>query len=188
MDLGTLMQRIQEGDREAFATLYARYNKTVYRIAFEALGNEQKAVEIVKLVFKEMYQTIRDKGPYLGDLYGWLDALTAKQLRLQQFAKTRPAGMPPSAPPPQYAYSQERASEILARANARVMPPQPPLSFDPDEEEYAPRKQNGGSIVVLSIAAAALLWLFVGLLGSLQIIPQIDLGYAWFNQTLFPFF
>ncbi len=238
MDLSTLMRRIQQGDREAFATLYTRYNKTVYRIAFDATHDSAEAVQVVIAVFREMYQTIRSKGPYLGDLYGWLDALTAKQIRLRRVmggAPHKPAAQaatparPPQTrsyePPQVRRYSQEEAAALQERAIARLQrsdsvvaaAAEPVSASERKETERSPRKsvkkpksipevildeeedddeelivppRTGGafSVILLSLTALALLWVLVGLLGTLGILPQWPLGYAWFNQTLFPLF
>ena len=241
MDLSTLMRRIQQGDREAFATLYTRYNKTVYRVALDATHDSAEAVQVVIAVFREMYQTIRSKGPYLGDLYGWLDALTAKQIRLRRVmggsspkpsAPSRTAAAEHEFPArmstasPSRSFSQEEAAALQERALARLQrgeapfaaaaePERPPAHTDTerpsrktvkkpnpvpaaimdeeDEEEYeeaaaSSRKGGAFSVAVLSLTALALLWVLVGLLGTLGILPQWPLGYAWFNQTLFPLF
>lgn len=175
MDLAVLMQRIQQGDREAFATLYTRYNKTVYQIAYNATGDHNEALEIVKLVFREMYQTICEKGPYLGDLYGWLDALTSKQLRVRRFAQqVNNARIP-------HQYTAEESAYIQERSRERLNDPR-------DLDEPDQKKSSILSIVLLSIAAVALAWVLVGLLGSLTVLPKWDLGYNWFNDTIFPLF
>ncbi len=221
MDLSSLMRRIQQGDRDAFATLYTRYNKTVYRVALDATHDQNEAVQVVKAVFREMYQTIRTKGPYLGDLYGWLDALTAKQIRLRRLMRATPAAASSSSPrsysPEEAAALQQRVNERLQRINAQPIepakaptvkeapaasvkkstvkslrtPPDPDRDEEyEDEDEDMPVGKSSGafSIAALSVTALLLLWVLVGLLGSLGILPELPLGYAWFNQTLFPLF
>ncbi len=185
MDLNALMRRIQQGDREAFATLYTRYNKTVYRIALESTHNNEEAKHVVVAVFREMYQTIRSKGPYLGDLYGWLDALTAKQVRLRRMMRvnskveTLANPQPVSSDRPRR-YTEEEAAALEERAIRR-------LQNIPEKEE---QKQRSAwiSMVALGATAVLLLWVLIGLLGTLSILPRWDLGYAWFNQTLFTLF
>jgi hypothetical protein len=222
MDLSSLMRRIQQGDRDAFATLYTRYNKTVYRVALDATHDKDEAVQVVKAVFREMYQTIRTKGPYLGDLYGWLDALTAKQIRLRRLMRATPAAAASSSSPRSYspeeaAALQQRVNDRLQRINAQPTepikapavkeapaapvkkstvrslrtPPDPEAYEDEDEDDDdkpAGKSSGAFSIVALSVTALLLLWVLVGLLGSLGILPELPLGYAWFNQTLFPLF
>ncbi len=185
MDLNALMRRIQQGDREAFATLYARYNKTVFRIALDSTQNNEEAKQVVVAVFREMYQTIRSKGPYLGDLYGWLDALTAKQVRLRRMMRVgagvanESKAQPVSSDKPRR-YTEEEAAALEERAERR-------LNRIPERVE---EKQRSAwlSIAALSVTALLLLWVLVGLLGTLSILPRWDLGYAWFNQTLFTLF
>jgi DNA-directed RNA polymerase specialized sigma24 family protein len=216
MDLGALMQRIQQGDREAFATLYARYNKTVYRIAYEATGNTDESLDIVKAVFREMYQTICAKGPYLGDLYGWLDALTARQLRTRRFkAQAEGAASPPNYSGDDAEAIEERAATRLARDEegagyAYAQSEESPIRHSEIDDEAtrrqlddrlkdAPivdpmfhavpeRKGRKFSMVVLTLAALGLAWVLLGLLGSLDILPQWDIGYNWFNEAMFPLF
>ncbi len=187
MDLNALMRRIQQGDREAFATLYTRYNKTVYRIAFDSTHNDEEAKHVVVAVFREMYQTIRAKGPYLGDLYGWLDALTAKQVRLSRMMRVGGASEAPETPKTvsnsvdkPRRYTEEEAAALEERAMKR-------LKNLPEKEDLKPGVA-WVSAVSLSITAVLLLWVLIGLLGTLSILPRWDLGYAWFNQTLFPLF
>lgn len=221
MDLSSLMRRIQQGDRDAFATLYTRYNKTVYRVALDATHDKDEAVQVVKAVFREMYQTISAKGPYLGDLYGWLDALTAKQIRLRRLMRSTPAAAASSSSPRSYSPEeaealQQRVNERLQRINAQQnepakaptvkeapaapakkstvkslrTPPDPERDEEYEDDDDMPAGKSSGafSIAALSVTALLLLWVLVGLLGSLGILPELPLGYAWFNQTLFPLF
>ena len=183
MDLNALMRRIQQGDREAFATLYARYNKTVFRIALDSTHNNEEAKQVVVAVFREMYQTIRTKGPYLGDLYGWLDALTAKQVRLRRMMRVGVGNeiktQPISSDKPRR-YTEEEAAALEERAQRR-------LQGIPGKAEENQRSA-WPSIAALSVTALLLLWVLVGLLGTFSILPRWDLGYAWFNETLFTLF
>ncbi|HWR22421.1 MAG TPA: hypothetical protein VN366_02995 [Feifaniaceae bacterium] len=184
MDLNALMRRIQQGDREAFATLYARYNKTVFRIALDSTHDNEEAKQVVVAVFREMYQTIRAKGPYLGDLYGWLDALTAKQVRLRRMMRVGAASETaarPAAPDRPRRYTEEEAAALEERAQRR-------LNRIPEKAEETRRGSAWLSIAGLSVTALLLLWVLVGLLGTLSILPRWDLGYAWFNDTLFTLF
>lgn len=174
MDLIALMQRIQQGDREAFATLYARYNKPVFRIAYEATGSADEAVAIVKTVFKEVYQSIRENGPYTGDVNSWMDALAEKHLKLREQQHEEELKKAKT-------YSDEEARALEDRVDARIAP----------EAEEAPKpgkKRDMISFIVLCVFGVFLLWVLTGLLSKLQILPKIDLGYEWFNETFFKLF
>ena len=82
MESMELMQRVHAGDGEAFKTLYGRYSQVVYRVAFQELGDQAQSLSVVKSVFRTVYDTLRERGPIEGDFYGWLDAQTARELRL----------------------------------------------------------------------------------------------------------
>lgn len=173
MDLTALMSKIQQGDDEAFTTLYAQYNKTVYRIAFGELQDQTQALSVVKDVFREAYKTIKTKGPYAGDFYAWLDALTAK------YVAKRKEQAPASAPVRQY--SQAEAKQLEEAADAR-------LQTQNEAAEQEEKPAGIGTLISLSLLAAALLWILIGLLGSLEVLPAIDLGYQWFNGNIFELF
>lgn len=70
---------------------------------------------------------------------------------------------------------------------AQKQQPAPPLTSRPAKKAALP----AGGIVALVIAALLLLffvWLLVGILMELWIIPFFDLGYRWFNENVFSFF
>ena len=77
-------------------------------------------------------------------------------------------------------YTEDEAAALEERAQRRLM-------RLPEEEEPEPR---GAwlSVAALGVTALLLIWVLVGLLGTLSILPRWDLGYAWFNETLFPLF
>ncbi|MDL2218324.1 hypothetical protein LJC27_06660 [Christensenellaceae bacterium OttesenSCG-928-M15] len=178
MDLLSLMQRIADGDREAFATLYNRYNKIVLRIALEKTDNKEDAVGVVKDVFKEVYSTIRTKGPYLGDINAWMDALSAK------YARRRMLDQPVEETPPAVSkkeYTSAEAKAIEKKADERIAV----------EETPEPRKKGKREIFSfagLCLFALVLVWVLLGLLTTLEILPPFDLGYEWFNENLFRLF
>ncbi|MBR2696450.1 MAG: hypothetical protein IKE48_02975 [Parasporobacterium sp.] len=65
--------------------------------------------------------------------------------------------------------------------------------YDDDyEEEEAPKPRNKGlfifCIILNIILILILLWFLGGLLVNLGILPDIDLGYSWFNGHIYPLF
>jgi len=163
MDLTVLMRRIQQGDKDAFKTLYSRYSKTVYRIALETTHNKEEAAAVVVAVFREARQLIITRGPYIGDLYGWLDALTAKQVRLLRL------------------YSDD---------GSRIKKAEPKPSAQEEAPTFIKKPRTGAAIVnaLLALCAVALIWVLLGLLGSLNVFDELDLGYSWFNKAVFKLF
>lgn len=179
MDLRSLMQQIQEGDREAFSTLYHRYNKIVLRIVLDEVKDVEAAKQIIKAVFSEAYNTIRQKGPYMGDLNGWFDALADKHIRHFKENGLKAAQEAQDAQKRQYSLEEARAIE--EKVDARIS----------DGEEKAQGSKNRGEIISfagLCAFAVLLLWVLIGLLSKLEILPSIDIGYTWFNRVAFKLF
>jgi DNA-directed RNA polymerase specialized sigma24 family protein len=178
MDLLHLMQDIADGDREAFATLYNRFNKVVLRIALEKTQNKEDAMAIVKDVFKEVYQTIRTKGPYLGDINGWMDALTAKHARKRMISSPVEETSPPISV---QEFTSEQAQSIEKKAEERI------AAEEPAKKNRGQRREMF-SFIGLCAFALLLVWILLGLLTTLEILPPFDLGYSWFNENIFKLF
>jgi RNA polymerase sigma-70 factor (ECF subfamily) len=51
-----LVQRVKQGDQQAFETLYRRHVSMVYRHALRIVGNAEEAEEIVQEVFLTLYE------------------------------------------------------------------------------------------------------------------------------------
>lgn len=65
------------------------------------------------------------------------------------------------------------------------------LGSEEDEEQAKPRKKGVTALIIIIniILILILLWLLYGLLVNFGVLPQIaDLGYTWFNQTIYPLF
>ena len=57
-EVAELVQRAQEGDREAFGRLVEQFQPTVYAIALRRLGNVSEAVELTQDVFLHILRRI----------------------------------------------------------------------------------------------------------------------------------
>lgn len=71
--------------------------------------------------------------------------------------------------------------------------PKPRLAQEPVEADTKSSGKSSGlgfglgvGILVLGILAA--LWVIVGLLMDMNILPELDLGYSWFNTAIAPWF
>lgn len=65
-------------DKVAFETLYAKYNKLVYRIAFTILKNKEDSEDIVQAVFSKIYTLSKDKLP-LDNIPTWIYSVTKNE-------------------------------------------------------------------------------------------------------------
>lgn len=53
-----LLERIQNGDKKAFADLVSDYEKPIYRICYRFFGNEEDSLDTVQEVFIKIYRYI----------------------------------------------------------------------------------------------------------------------------------
>lgn len=70
--------------------------------------------------------------------------------------------------------------------------PLPELDFDLDkmvqDTEKVKKKSHLWLWIPILLLLFILIWLTIGMLMSYDVIPDLDLGYAWFNETLFDLF
>ncbi|MDH5672246.1 MAG: sigma-70 family RNA polymerase sigma factor [Myxococcales bacterium] len=66
-----LVKRVQNGDRTAFRSLYERYNRRAYAVAFGVVKNEQDALDVVQEAFIKVHKHL---GNFQGSssFYTWL--------------------------------------------------------------------------------------------------------------------
>jgi hypothetical protein len=98
---------------------------------------------------------------------------------------------PPRSPEKSKATKQERKQDARARKQeVRVHKDSIREEiFDDQYKKKASRKGGHGvSIVLLILVSLLLLWVVAGVAMTLQWIPVYDLGYSWFNQTVFKLF
>jgi len=57
-DIHALIEKIKEGDREAFMTLTSLYQKRVFLLAYSFFRNREDALDIVQETFLRLYQKI----------------------------------------------------------------------------------------------------------------------------------
>ena len=58
-DVYTLVEKIKEGDREAFMTLTSLYQKKVFLLAFSFFRNKEDALDIVQETFLRFYEKVK---------------------------------------------------------------------------------------------------------------------------------
>lgn len=91
---------------------------------------------------------------------------------------------------------QTVSAETAVTAEAVEAEPLPELDFDIEKmiqesgEEPETKKESShlGLWVPIIILLMILLWLTIGMLMSYEIVPEFNLGYEWFNETLFELF
>ena len=84
-DVYTLVEKIKEGDREAFMTLTTMYQKKVFLLAFSFFRNKEDALDIVQETFLRFYEKAKmfQKGK---NFQNWLLQIT-KNLCIDYYRK-----------------------------------------------------------------------------------------------------
>ena len=189
----SLQERIHLGDRDAFRALYSEYSRDVYLTAQEMLQTEAQSRAVVKQVFLRIYRELLDAdGPI--DTDRRIEALTNEEIRIQRIA----AGNTGSEIL-QQVHTPRRLERRHAAQQLAAAVPEPPLErakarYRFAETPPAPPAQEhrrGGQIagaILLALLCLLLLWALAGMMMSLGWIPRLDLGYSWFDQTVFCLF
>ena len=63
-----------------------------------------------------------------------------------------------------------------------------PRKHRPPQAHSERRGANTVVAILIGLLSALLLWIIVGILMDLDLLPFVDLGYTWFNQNVFPLF
>ena len=211
MITNTLQKRISSGDREAFKAVYSEYGRGVFLAAMKALGSEADARVVVKQTFLNLHRELlnaaddvdipvrireltehellltkilRNKGVFdaaaqgdsLGSSYTSAYRSGGASARSTYEAEDLPEESEP-LPPLERTYAYMEADRAF---------PKPPVQ----EPEKPARKRRGGGFVrlLLILLLLVLLWALAGVLMDIRLIPTFDLGYRWFNATIYPLF
>lgn len=74
---------VQQGDRDAFKTLYKRYRDRVYNIIFYSMGDELRAEDVLQVVFVKIYRGLPNFR-FEASLATWIYRITLNECLNQQ--------------------------------------------------------------------------------------------------------
>ena len=74
----TLMERCSRGDKQAFETLLARYEKPVYNAAFRMLHSQDDARDVTQTVFLKVFEHLDQYDPQ-HRLFSWIYRITLNE-------------------------------------------------------------------------------------------------------------
>lgn len=175
MDNLELQALVRSGDSDAFRLLYRRYVSGVYTSAKEARLSEDEIRSVVKEVFVQVYVELSSSTEPV-DLDCRVSSITAQAIA-DRFA-TASAEMPH----PRHVGRAVKAEEPVQTEAA---------SSKIAEELPVKKKGQAANVIALVLSILLLLgalWVLTGVLVSLKILPDIDLGYRAFDRALFPIF
>jgi RNA polymerase sigma-70 factor, ECF subfamily len=76
MDDAQLLQRIAQGDRQAFSQLYDRYSGVLYSTTIRILKDPEEASDVLQDVFLQIWEKAGSYDPKLGKPFNWALTLT----------------------------------------------------------------------------------------------------------------
>ncbi len=215
MNLSDLAPRIRRGDRDAITRLVAAYGAPLYRQALQKTGDPALSREAALQTLRRFIAALQANAD--ADGYALcLDVLGAQAIESCQSqrselspseeelqAKLFDAPAPAPMPRRTVAKPMQRPAQptpVQRTAPAQPVPKQPapkrraakprPAADAPTELFEGAGKQKGGAlaVVLLLLVTLFLLWAIAGVAMSLNWLPNIDLGYEWFNSSIYRLF
>lgn len=160
-----------------FKQLFDRYATTITGYAYSAIGDKAAAKDVALVVLKTAFSRQRQE-PNI-DLDDFVYCETERAID-EYFQQEKP---------------QEPQNNVQIK---RELPEIDIYDLDKKKRqaddflsEYIPKKKNGwiSFLIFLTIIMVVLfVWVGISVLMKLQIIPIFDLGYTWFNQTIWNVF
>jgi len=205
--MDTLIKNLQAGDRAALRELFAIKGFGVYKSALEHAEDREAAKQATREVFLETFRLLIDnKEKKLVE--SALDALLFERTKyycgvfndlgqIQRELFGDPALAPPPRPADPFAGDRqeepfdEAPQESHAAPVAEPEAPQPRRKRKQKPPKTTRRKRGffyGLSISLLSLCVLLFIWFIAGIVMEIGYLPNLDLGYTWFNRVLFPLF
>lgn len=194
-----LQLRIHLGDREAFLAVYNEYGPGVYAAACDALHSEAAAKRAVKQTFLLLLEELLAKTDDF-DIPVRIRELADRELLLTRFisGEADSISLPdektldPEELSARGAFSswQNASFELspLEREITRRKPTKVLFVHNRSKELEKEKKRGKFWRILFILVLLLLIWMLAGVLMSAGYVPKIDLGYMWFNRTVFPLF
>lgn len=169
MRYADLLDRMKNNDPEAFLELTERYGWAVYTTIRAKCSDHALADRIYNETMNLFYHSLSDSAaedPVEALLCALADRLNPDQQEHEGI----------------FSLIEERPPEVHLRDRM--------ISGDAATSIGRKRKGiwRGLGFMLFLISCAVILWCIAGFLMGMGIIPNFDLGYAWFNAHIFPLF
>lgn len=191
MDKESCIERIRDGETEAARLLFSQYGEQIYRNALTATKSKEAARTITRETILELIGSLRTEPEKDGwDL--WVESVSARHIEVYGLVErdVETLGSELFEPPAKVEEPPAPVREKVEKPRRRREDTDADLFAD-DTDEPAPARHGAGSVIVtvlLTVGILLLVWVIVGLLMGFRILPQLDLGYTWFNDHLFRLF
>lgn len=210
MQLEELVRRIRRGDKNAIKELVATYGNAVYQRAFERTQDKELAREAARQTFGQFVAIVQQQPEddgwslWFGDLiernisaYAQISVdmqFIETELEHELYGEQSAAAQPEQPQPPRQPYTEKksaaRASAPVREKAARSVASSSREEFFDEAPDSHTRKRSGQgfTVLVLVLICLLLLWVVGGVAMTMKWIPYYDLGYSWFNASVFRLF
>ena len=185
METNDLFNRIKAKDREAFKQLTEEYGWKVYSRIRETTEDRDQADLIFNKTFSRFYNTIEDF-----DSNDPIEAMLCVYAAVvaDEMEKSAAEGKEVRLEENEIPVTQDLVPDVEALAQGTD-------SKKKEKKEKKARKHSGFvsflyviGILLLIAGIAAAVWVMAGLLMDLNILPDMDWGYSWFNANIADWF
>ena len=199
MDNNELLIRIKEKDEDAILKFMQAHGEKLYSRLLLRLGDRSladKAFRDAIIGFCKPLTADDSSDPVEALLFGYADRACEDILKDSLDAvigdTLADAGALVRVSAGAVAPDADTVPAVSAEAQPEEAPTAAPAAASEAPEQKA--KTCGGKglfglgVGVLSLGIAAVLWVILGLLVDMQLLPEIDLGYSWFSANIAPWF
>jgi len=171
MSYSDLLNRMRERDTEAFLEMTDRYGWSLYASIRKKYPDKDVADRVYNETMNAFYRALQN--PDCDDPVEALLCAFSDKISI------------PS-------HSVVRNHLQLAEESGSVEPPEIRISDETvsheEHHEHKTRKKSGFlttvGLILVSVGIFFTLWVILGLLMALDVIPAADLGYSWFNANI----
>lgn len=183
-----LLNRIKNKDREAFVEFMKKYGEALYDNLLQKLGDRRLADAAFKETMIGFYKSLTENK---GDdavsalLSGYADIVSGRIRQdylgdiIEKTADCAEHSQVVKLPLP------VPEKEEIAVEEAEIEFSEPSCE---ETTEPISRAKWYLLVAVLGVCSAIILWIIIGLLCSMDVLPELNLGYNWFNNNISEWF
>ena len=177
-----LLDRIKNKDRQAFVEFMRKYGAKLYSAMLSRLGDRKLADAAFKETMIGFYKSLTEndgEDAVSSLLSGYANEVSAR-LQADYFEDIieKTADCAESSDIVKLSLPVPEANMKQAEADICI---ETPVKTEPAEINHA-----GWifAVIILGISSAIVLWVIIGLLMAMDVIPDFNLGYTWFNNNI----
>ena len=186
METNELLDRVHEGNEEAFRMLFALHGEALYQSLFARCRDKRLAREVLKDVFQRARATLRNSAQPDGTAL-WLNEIAMNGLDERLVAERQSVAALDELPCERENAAAETCDQESGEAERILCDVRRGMHTIPEHQN----KSHIATTVIAIILIVLLLltiWYIVGTLMRMGKLPYVDLGYKWFSSHVLALF